>query len=133
MRKVLLASTVILLLAPSAEAKNDLQTLISSINHKLHKYVRPSGKCGFGREVLTTYYSSGRRTANGETFDANGNTVAHRKLPFGTRLTFTNPHNGRSITVRANDRGPFTIAEFDLARGAARRIGMNTSMYLCVN
>ena len=102
----------------------------------VHKYVKPSGNCA-GQEVLASYYWTGRRTASGEAFDANGNTAAARTWPLGTRLTVTNPKNGRSLSVRINDRGPYGIAyaqgaRLDLARGAARRLGMNGSQYLCV-
>ncbi len=102
----------------------------------VHKYVKPSGKCA-GQEVLASHYSSGKRTASGEAFDANGNTAAARTWPLGTRLTITNPKNGRSVTVRINDRGPWGIAyrmgaRLDLARGAARRLGMSGTQYVCV-
>ena len=102
----------------------------------VHKYVKPSGKCA-GQEVLASHYSSGKRTASGEAFDANGNTAAARTWPLGTRLTVTNPKNGRSITVRINDRGPYGAAyaagaRLDLARGAARRLGMSGTQYVCV-
>ena len=49
----------------------------------------------------------GRTTANGETYDMNGLTCAHRTLPFGTRLLVTNLGNGKSVTVRVTDRGPY--------------------------
>jgi len=103
----------------------------------VHKYVKPSGKC-FGEEVLASWYDSGRRTASGEAFDANGNTAAARTWPLGTVLTVTNPDNGRSLNVRVNDAGPWGIAyaegaRLDLARGAARRLGMRGSQYVCVN
>jgi rare lipoprotein A len=49
----------------------------------------------------------GRRTANGERFDKNKLTAAHRSLPFGTRVRVTNQRNGRKVVVRINDRGPF--------------------------
>jgi rare lipoprotein A len=75
--------------------------------------------------VNATWYQSGRRTANGEKFNPDGMTAAHKKLPFNTRVKITNPNNGNSIVVRINDRGPFRKGyEFDLARGAARAIGM---------
>ena len=103
----------------------------------VHKYVKPTGRCA-GQEVLASWYASGRRTASGELFDANGNTAAARSWPLGTSLTVTNPHNGRSVTVRINDRGPWGIAyakgaRLDLARGAARRLGMSGTQYVCVN
>lgn len=67
----------------------------------------------------------GRRTANGEVFDMNGLTCAHRTLPFGTRLSVTNTVNGRTVTVRVNDRGPFVSGRIvDLSRGAASRLDM---------
>jgi rare lipoprotein A len=103
----------------------------------VHRYVKRSGKCA-GQEVLASYYSSGKRTASGEAFDANGNTAAARTWPLGTRLTLHNPHTGRSVTVRVNDRGPWGVAfahgaRLDLARGAARRLGMRATQYLCVS
>lgn len=102
----------------------------------VHKYVKKSGNCA-GEEVLASSYSSGRRTASGERFDANGNTAAARTWPIGTSLTVTNPSNGRSVTVRINDTGPWGIAyrmgaRLDLARGAAQRLGMRSSQYVCV-
>jgi peptidoglycan lytic transglycosylase len=102
----------------------------------VHKYVKPSGNCA-GQEVLASYYWTGKHTASGEAFDANGNTAAARTWPLGTTLHITNPHNGRSLSVRINDRGPYGIAyaqgaRLDLARGAARRLGMNGAQYVCV-
>ena len=102
----------------------------------VHKYVKRSGGCA-GQEVLASMYSSGKRTASGERFDVNGNTAAARTWPLGTSLTVTNPQNGRSLVVRINDTGPWGIAyrmgaRLDLARGAAQRLGMRASQYVCV-
>jgi len=102
----------------------------------VHRYVKRSGNCS-GQEILASYYSSGKRTSSGERFDASGNTAAARTWPLGTMLTVTNPQNGRSIVVRINDRGPWGIAyrmgaRLDLARGAAQRLGMRASQYVCV-
>lgn len=67
----------------------------------------------------------GRRTANGERFNQNAFTAAHRYLPFGTRVKVTNVNNGKSVVVRINDRGPFTGGRIiDLSRGAAGVIGL---------
>ena len=103
----------------------------------VHRYVKKSGQCS-GQEVLASHYSSGRRTASGERFDANGNTAAARTWPLGTSLTVVNPKNGRSLVVRVNDTGPYGTAyrmgaRLDLARGAARRLGMSGAQYLCVS
>ena len=65
----------------------------------------------------------GRRTANGERFDQNGLTAAHKTLPFGTKVRVTK--GDRSVVVRINDRGPFVRGrEIDLSRGAAQAVGM---------
>ena len=67
----------------------------------------------------------GRRTANGERFNQNDLTAAHRTLPFGTKVKVTNLRNGRSVVVRVNDRGPFSRGRvIDLSKAAARIIGV---------
>ncbi|SDF23657.1 septal ring lytic transglycosylase RlpA family protein [Chitinophaga filiformis] len=75
-----------------------------------------------------SYYADkfeGRKTASGETFHQNGLTAAHRTLPFGTKVKVINISNGKSVTVRVNDRGPFSQGRvIDLSRKAAKRIGM---------
>ena len=61
-----------------------------------------------------------RRTANGERFDMNANTAAHRKLPFGTILRVTNRTTGLSTLIRSNDRGPYIGKRIlDLSKKAA--------------
>lgn len=61
----------------------------------------------------------GQRTASGERMNAYDHTAAHRYLPFGTRLRVTNPRNGRSVTVRINDRGPYVAGrDLDLSYAA---------------
>ena len=61
----------------------------------------------------------GQTTSNGERYNAYGKTVAHRWLPFGTRLRVTNQRNGKSVIVRVNDRGPFVgDRDLDLSYGA---------------
>jgi rare lipoprotein A (peptidoglycan hydrolase) len=115
------------------ETRAGRSALVASINAKLARWVHPTGKCGLGQsEQLATFYWQGRRTASGEAFHAGDMTAAHRRLPFGTMLAITNPHNGRSVTVRINDRGPFTHAKIDLAYGAAMALDMKQSSYLCV-
>lgn len=59
---------------------------------------------------MASYYADkfhGRKTANGEVYDQNKMTAAHRTLPFGTRVRVTNLENTRSVELRINDRGPF--------------------------
>jgi len=67
----------------------------------------------------------GRRTANGERYDQNGLTAAHRTLPLGSEVHVTNVANGKSVRVRINDRGPFVRGRvIDLSRGAAKQLGI---------
>jgi rare lipoprotein A len=90
------------------------------------------GSCS-GQRIVATSYSSGRRTASGQTFNAGGYTAAHRTLAFGSHVTVTNPTNGKSVTVVINDRGPFTRGvTLDLASGAAHAIGMSGTQWVCM-
>ncbi len=66
----------------------------------------------------------GRQTANGEIFNTNEMTMAHRSLAFGSQVRVTNLDNGRSIVVRVNDRGPYVGGRIaDLSHAAASRLG----------
>ncbi|MGD9369280.1 MAG: septal ring lytic transglycosylase RlpA family protein [Desulfobacteraceae bacterium] len=77
---------------------------------------------------LASFYGKrfqGRKTASGERYDMHGLTAAHKSLAFGTRVHVTHLSNGRSVTVRINDRGPFVKGRIiDLSYAAARRLGM---------
>ncbi|HEY7459080.1 MAG TPA: septal ring lytic transglycosylase RlpA family protein [Xanthobacteraceae bacterium] len=81
--------------------------------------------CSQSLRGKATYYWHSQKTANGERFHPEGMTAAHRTLPFGTQVRVTHARTKRSVVVRINDRGPFTRGiTIDLARGAARQIGM---------
>ena len=78
-----------------------------------------------GRISLYGNAFAGKKTASGELFDPEALTMAHRTLPFGTRVRVTNLENQRSVEVVVNDRGPFVTGRIaDLSLAAARRIGM---------
>ena len=83
--------------------------------------VEAASSCG-----LASWYGPGfhgRTTANGERFDSQAMTFAHRSLPFGTKIKVTNQDNGRSVILRGNDRGPFHGSRIiDLSEGAFARI-----------
>jgi len=89
------------------------------------KRLEDSAKIGEG---MASYYGAelaGNRTANGERFNPNAMTAAHRTLPMGTKLRVTNKANGKSVIVRINDRGPFAKNRIiDVSRGAAEKISM---------
>ena len=104
----------------------------------VHRYVKPSGKCDSGTEILASHYALKGRTATGAIFNPHGNTAAARTWPMGTVLKVTNPSTGRSVTVTINDRGPFGLAykvgaRLDLALGAAQRIGMQNAQYVFIS
>jgi len=67
----------------------------------------------------------GLPTSSGEEYDMNDFTAAHKTLPFGTFVHVTNKHNGKSVIVRINDRGPFKKSRIiDLTRASAMKLGM---------
>jgi len=67
----------------------------------------------------------GRQTANGERFDQDAMTMAHRSMRFGTCVRVTRVDTGDSVLVRVNDRGPYVPPRIaDLSRGAAAELGM---------
>jgi rare lipoprotein A len=102
------------------------QTSVMAASTKRHliTHTRVAGTQGesYG---LASFYAEGQQTASGEKFDPNELTAAHPTLPFGTRLRVTNVANGRSVTVRINDRGPFVAKRaVDVSYSAAERIGI---------
>lgn len=69
---------------------------------------------------------NGKRAADGSIFNTRALTAAHRTHVFGTRVTITNIGNGKSVTVRISDRGPFVRGRcIDLSHAAAEAIGMD--------
>lgn len=66
----------------------------------------------------------GKRTANGEIYDSNAMTAAHRTLPLPSTIRVTNLRNGRMVIVRVNDRGPFSGNRIiDVSKKAAEELG----------
>jgi rare lipoprotein A len=82
----------------------------------------------FVEQGIASWYGAefhGRNTANGEPFDMNGVTAAHKTLPLPSTVRVSNLENGRSILVRVNDRGPFVNGRvIDLSRRAAQLLGV---------
>lgn len=91
----------------------------------------PTGKALLTLEGIASYYADdfhGKLTSNGEVYDMNGMTAAHRTFPFGTRIRVTNLDNGKVTVVRVNDRGPFVEGRIvDLSLGAAKVLGLVAS------
>lgn len=78
--------------------------------------------------MVASYYGddfNGKKTANGEIFDSNALTAAHKSYPFNTKLKVTNLKNGKSVIVRVNDRGPHVKGrQLDLSKQAAILLGI---------
>ena len=79
-------------------------------------------------EGSASFYSdalAGRSTANGEKYDPNARTCAHRTLPFGTLVTVEVTASGKTAQCRINDRGPYAGGRIiDLSRRVARELGI---------
>ena len=77
---------------------------------------------------MASYYAdalNGNSTASGEPYDKDDLTAAHRTLEFGTLVKVTNLDNGKSVTVRINDRGPHTKDRIiDVSGAAAAKLGL---------
>ncbi len=81
-------------------------------------------RTGQGGTCQASYYWQDYLTATGERYNPDGLTAAHKTLPFNTRVKVTNRANGKSVTVRINDRGPFIAGRcLDLSRGAMTAVG----------
>ena len=79
----------------------------------------PFVQCG-----KASWYALTSMTASGERADPNDLAAAHRTLPFGTLVRVSNLGNGREITVRINDRGPFVAGRvIDVTKAAANKLG----------
>jgi len=81
-----------------------------------------------GERGIASWYGHpyhGRPTASGEIYNMYAMTAAHKTLPFGTRVTVHDLENGRDVTVRINDRGPFIEGRIiDLSYAAAQAMHM---------
>ena len=84
----------------------------------------PNAKAG-GMASFYGYDFAGKQTANGERFNPDGFTAAHRTLPLQSYVEVTTLDTGRTILVRINDRGPYHGNRLiDLSHGAARQLGI---------
>ncbi len=83
---------------------------------------------GYDETGIASWYGAdfhGKATANGETYDMNEVTAAHKTLPMPSLARVTNLENGRSLIVRVNDRGPFVAGRIiDLSRRSAQLLGL---------
>jgi rare lipoprotein A len=98
---------------------------------ELHQPARATVQVGqaswYGR------WHAGRRTANGERFNPQALTCAHRTLPLGSIVKVTDITTGKAIEVEVNDRGPYAKGRIlDLSEGAVRELGARDKGLLLV-
>lgn len=113
------------------EEVKEFRKMLSELLKEEYREVAPGIKikmgCAIQRGVASWYGGRfhGRRTANGEIYDLFKFTAASRTLPLGTYVLVRNEENGKVITVRINDRGPYVDGRIiDLSQAAAYKIGM---------
>lgn len=88
-----------------------------------HKLTRGDTQKGEASYYANSY--QGHRTANGERFNMNDMTAAHRTLPMNSMVRVTSLSNGRSVVVRINDRGPYSGRRIiDLSYAAAKELNL---------
>ena len=85
-------------------------------------------RAGYSEKGFASWYGpnyNGKHTSNGEIYDMNQLTAAHRRLPFNSVARVENTANKKTVDVRINDRGPFVAGRIiDLSKEAATRINM---------
>jgi rare lipoprotein A len=93
------------------------------------KWYYPEEDFRYSEAGIASWYGSyfhGRLTANGETYDMNALTAAHKTLPLPSIVRVTNLENGRSLKLRVNDRGPFVDGRIiDVSRRASQLLGFH--------
>ncbi|MGH8645658.1 MAG: septal ring lytic transglycosylase RlpA family protein [Gammaproteobacteria bacterium] len=102
-----------------------------------HPRVQKQKEPAFQQTGKASWYGPGfhgEQTANGEIYDQNEHTAAHRSLPLGTDVEVTNVKTGKSVELRINDRGPYVKGRvIDLSRAAAKDLGIKEKGVATVN
>jgi rare lipoprotein A len=135
----LLITVAVLALAGCAETRSGSKAAIQGQSHSSGGYkigepyqikgvwYYPKEDFSYDETGIASWYGPGfhaESTANGESFDQNELTGAHKTLPMPSLVRVTNLENGRSIIVRINDRGPFVPGRIvDLSRRGAQLLG----------
>ncbi len=113
----------------------NLQDLIRDNNIKNPDRIYPGQKIVVtlpeipsSQEVTASWYGEdyhGKPMANGDPFDMNGATIAHKDVPLGTRVELENPETGQKVSAVVTDRGPFVEGrDVDLSYGLARKLSL---------
>jgi rare lipoprotein A len=117
------ASTACCVFSVGCAKKKHVSARVSSRTH-----IAPNAPIAAVETGLASWYGNpyhGRAAANGEIYDMDKLTAAHRTLPFGTMVRVTRIDSGQNVEVRITDRGPFVDGRIiDLSRAAARAIDL---------
>ena len=110
-------------IAAKIDIPEEEPSVIEKLNTVASNTVRKFSQTGvaswYGRQF------HGRKTASGERFNMNALTVAHKTLPFGTKVEFTCASTGKKVVAKVNDRGPYVHGRsFDLSYSAAKALGI---------
>jgi rare lipoprotein A len=93
------------------------------------KWYYPAVDYSYNKTGIASWYGpgfDGKMTANGEIYDQNALTAAHKTLPMPSIVQVTNLENGRSIKVTINDRGPYAFSRIiDMSRRGAQLLGFH--------
>jgi rare lipoprotein A len=120
-----LGATVVALCASAVCAQTGAAAAPASAPAAAAAPATPAAATSSGKLAWYGKKFAGRKTASGEAFNPEALTMAHKTLPFGTRVKITNPTNDKSVTVRVNDRGPAQDDRVgDVSAAAARKLGM---------
>lgn len=96
----------------------------------LGKWYYPKEDYGYKEVGVASWYGEdfhAKKTANGERYDMNSLTAAHRTLPLPSIVKVTNLENGRSLVLRVNDRGPYAKSRIiDVSKRASQLLGFHT-------
>lgn len=119
---------ILLVGCSAANQKIASRTGFNRAQHMQGFYKTESRAVGDVFSGKASYYGPGfhgKKTANGETYDQNDHTCAHKTLPFNTKLKVMLESTGKSTIVRVNDRGPYKDSRIlDLSVQAAKDIGL---------
>lgn len=116
---------------PMQIARDNGITDINMIKPGQKLVINPStsqgGQANLSGEVTASWYGAEhhrKRTASGQRFNMNGNTLAHKTLPFGTKVRLVNPDNGKVAEGVVNDRGPYIKnRDVDVSYAMAKQLG----------
>jgi len=122
-RCALVASAAILaFLGITGSTAGNAEQSVAKSHSPQHRWLQIGRASWYGR------FFQGHATSNGENYDMNGFTCAHRNLPMGSLVRVTNLTNQKTVVVRVNDRGPISRSRVvDLSYAAARFLGFGSN------